>query len=365
MPRRRPHLAARPELAQHAEAHQHTEPVLGRNDAVERERAQLVGGQDPVLTDHADQVGIPVGQVPGGGQHRPVVRHYPRARAQMNCDAIGHQSRFRAAGPIRPQPAASPPRGLQVRRQVERAGAVAGQPAGPPGGTTSPGHPHIAACGATALSSPNTTREAVPDRVRGIARAVIHDRSRIVAVVPWAARAQARTNTACTRWRIHRGEQPLPDRNRGHTAPARVPAPVAAGRRTPYYRNRVTRPVSRALSKTAGLGDAGGQVQEVIEDARPVPRVVHPVSAVGRLSVRTRPLPVQMPGKDQGHDRRSGQVACPATRWPWSLAGHSRRTRWTETGSETRSRNPCSRCGQSSKMSVQPLTCRFGCRSCG
>jgi hypothetical protein len=44
MPRRRPHLAARPELAQHAEAHQHTEPVLGRNDAIERERAQLVGG---------------------------------------------------------------------------------------------------------------------------------------------------------------------------------------------------------------------------------------------------------------------------------------------------------------------------------
>jgi hypothetical protein len=130
-----------------------------------------------------------------------------------------------------------------VRRQVERAGAVAGQPAGPPGGATSPGHPHIAACSATALSSPNTTREAVPDRVRGIARAVIHDRSRIVAVMPWAARAQARTNTASTRWRIHRGEQPLPDRNRGHTAPARVPAPVAAGRRTPHYRNRVTRPV--------------------------------------------------------------------------------------------------------------------------
>ncbi len=50
----------------------------------------------------------------------------------------------------------------------------------------------------------------------------------------------------------------------------------------------------------------------------------------GGLSVRARPLATQTPGQDQGHDRRSRQVACPAARRRWWLSGHPRRTRSTE-----------------------------------
>ena len=92
------------------------EPVPRGDDVAERERGELVGGQDPVLAHQADQVPVPLGQVGGGGQHDGVL-HYRAAwrpcppRAQKIVDAISHQPRFGAAGTFRRWPAASPPPG--------------------------------------------------------------------------------------------------------------------------------------------------------------------------------------------------------------------------------------------------------------
>jgi len=65
--------AAFPVLAQQAEPHQRREPVPGGGNVPEAERGELAGGQHPVHGQQADQVPVPVGQVPGRGQHRCLI----------------------------------------------------------------------------------------------------------------------------------------------------------------------------------------------------------------------------------------------------------------------------------------------------
>jgi hypothetical protein len=57
--------AVRPEPAEHTQAHEHGQPVPGGGDVRERERGELVGGQQAVPCDEACHLAVAVGQVTG------------------------------------------------------------------------------------------------------------------------------------------------------------------------------------------------------------------------------------------------------------------------------------------------------------